>query len=91
MYDLPELIGKVVTVRASDNEFIATLTGTNEDKSIITLSKPQLVYVTETGVSLVPFALTADIDTVHMRTNTVLAVLPAMEASAEDYLNAVGK
>lgn len=86
MYNLSELLGKVVTVcTAQGNEYIATLTGHNEDKSVITLEHPKLVFVNDTSVSLAPFALTALGECVHMNTNNILAVLSAMDSSAQDY------
>lgn len=86
MYGLTEMIGKVVTLRTNKGEeILAELAGMNEDKTVITVRNPMIVaYVNEQVITL-PFALTADTETVHLQMVNVLAIMESTPESAEGY------
>lgn len=89
MYNIEELVGKVVTIKTSNSEFVALLQGVDEDITTLTLKNPQLVMINGSDVVLVPFVLTADAQEVFMSTNDVLAVLESLEETAKDFFSII--
>lgn len=86
MYNIEELVGKVVTIKTSNAEYVALLNGVDEELTTLTLENPQLVMIQGGDVLLMPFVLTAEPQQVFMSTNDVLAVMESLEATAKDYL-----
>lgn len=90
MYYINELLGKVVTLKTQKGEeFIGTLMGINEDKTVLTIKNPKIVVIAGQDVALVPFALTAETETVFMQADQLLTVMKTIETSANDYLDMI--
>lgn len=90
MYYINELLGKVVTLKTQKGEeFIGTLMGIDEDKTVLTIKNPKIVVIAGQDVALVPFALTAETETVFMQADQLLTVMKTIETSANDYLDMI--
>lgn len=90
MYYINELLGKVVTLKTQKGEeFIGTLMGVDEDKTVLTIKNPKIVVIAGQDVALVPFALTAETETVFMQADQLLTVMKTIETSANDYLDMI--
>lgn len=90
MYYINDLLGKVVTLKTQKGEeFIGTLMGVDEDRTVLTVKNPKIVVIAGQDVALVPFALTAETETVFMQTDQLLTVMKTIESSANDYLDMV--
>jgi|TARA_R110002153_G_scaffold7259_4_gene32662 hypothetical protein len=87
MYNIQELIGKVVTIKTLTGEILALLLSTDEDTTVITLKKPMNVVVNAGEVVLVPLVLTADANMVSLPTSNILFVTEALESASADYLS----
>lgn len=86
MYNLVELLGKVVTIKSNKGEeFMAVLAGMNEEKTVITVTNPKVIIYSNDQVMTIPFALTADTNTVHLQLTNVFAIMPSLPESAETY------
>lgn len=88
MYNLQKLIGSVITIKSIwGNEYVAVLSGFNQDGTSIMVSNPQTVVTENDDVMLVPFTVTgSDSDAVMLLMNTVFAVVPAKEDVAANFL-----
>ncbi len=90
MYYINDLLGKVVTLTTQKGEeFIGTLMGVNDDKTVLTIMNPKIVVIAGQDVALVPFALTAETETVFMQADQLLTVMKTIETSANDYLDMI--
>jgi hypothetical protein len=90
MYYINDLLGKVVTLKTQKGEeFIGTLMGVNDDKTVLTIMNPKIVVIAGQDVALVPFALTAETETVFMQADQLLTVMKTIETSANDYLDMI--
>lgn len=86
MYDIKQYIGKIVTIKTNSNqEYIGKLVGVFDDMSAITISHLKVVAVDNEAVVILPFALTADSSNVTLNTSDVLAVLPTLSETSDDY------
>lgn len=87
MYNLAELLGKVVTIKShKGDEYIALLLGIDDDNNVLTVTHPKIVVIDQNSVALIPFALTALADTVYLHVNQIFTVMESLEGAAEDYL-----
>jgi hypothetical protein len=90
MYYINDLLGKVVTLKTQKGEeFIGTLMGVDDDKTVLTIMNPKIVVIAGQDVALVPFALTAETETVFMQADQLLTVMKTIETSANDYLDMI--
>jgi hypothetical protein len=90
MYYINDLLGKVVTLKTQKGEeFIGTLMGVDDEKTVLTVKNPKIVVIAGQDVALVPFALTADTETVFMQADQLLTVMKTIETSANDYLDMI--
>ncbi len=90
MYYINDLLGKVVTLKTQKGEeFIGTLMGVDDDKTVLTIKNPKIVVIAGQDVALVPFALTAETETVFMQADQLLTVMKTIETSANDYLDMI--
>jgi len=90
MYYINDLLGKVVTLKTQKGEeFIGTLMGVDDNKTVLTIKNPKIVVIAGQDVALVPFALTAETETVFMQTDQLLTVMKTIETSANDYLDMI--
>ncbi len=90
MYYINDLLGKVVTLKTQKGEeFIGTLMGVDDEKTVLTVKNPKIVVIAGQDVALVPFALTADTETVFMQADQLLTVMKTIETSANDYFDMV--
>ena len=86
MYNIASLVGKVITIKSHKNdEFVATLLGVNEEKTVLTVSDPKIVAIANDTVVLIPFALTAKAEEVHLHINQIFAVLETAPETAKEY------
>jgi len=87
MYDLKSMLGKVVTIRTNKGEeIIALMSGLNDEKTIVTVNNPQIVFYMNDQVLTLPFALTANTETVHLQLSNILTIMPSLTESANFYL-----
>lgn len=87
MYNLTDLLGKVVTIKShKGDEFVATLLGIDTTNTILTVKRPKIVVIDQNSVALIPFALTAHADTVYLHVNQIFTVMESLPGAAEDYL-----
>lgn len=90
MYDLMEMMGKVVTIKShKGDEIVAKLMGMNDEGTILTVFYPKLVVIADDSVVLIPFALTALTSEVYLHVNQIFAVMPTLETTAEEYLELI--
>jgi len=90
MYYINDLLGKVVTLKTQKGEeFIGTLMGVDDDKTVLTIMNPKIVVIAGQDVALVAFALTAETETVFMQADQLLTVMKTIETSANDYLDMI--
>lgn len=86
MYNINSLVGKVITIKSHKNdEFVATLLGVNEEKTVLTVSDPKIVAIANDAVVLIPFALTAKAEEVHLHINQIFTVLETAPDTAKEY------
>lgn len=89
MFHIKDLVGQVITIRSiAGNEFVGKLISWNPDRSILTVQKPRTVALDQDQVVLVPFAVTANSDTVFFP-GADLIVMPTDDAVAKNYLEAL--
>ena len=92
MFDIDDLIGKVVTVRGlSGEEIIGKLMGTHPDTTIITLGEPRVVVINNNEVSLLPYVLTASAELIDFNINTVVSIIETFENTAKEYLEVISE
>ena len=92
-YHLDNLLSKVVTIKVvTGHEYVATLTGINEEGTVITIADPKIVVLsgnpaqpTEQEVFMVPFVLTADNPEVFLQVSQILTVMETLETTAAEY------
>jgi hypothetical protein len=90
MYDLMEMMGKVVTIKShKGDEIVTKLMGINDEGTILTVFYPKLVVIADDSVVLIPFALTALTSEVYLHINQIFAVMPTLETTAEEYLELI--
>lgn len=86
MYNVEDLVGKVVTIRANGgDEYIGKLMSTDETVSFLTVQEPRVVIINEGNVALIPYALTASSEMVVINTVNVLSVMESLPQTAADY------
>lgn len=80
-----ELEGKVVTIRSiAGDEYIAKYV--SETKTVLTVEEPRVVVINDNNIALIPYALTAATDTVEFNRSLIMAVMPTIEGTADDYV-----
>jgi hypothetical protein len=90
MYNLTEMMGKVVTIKShKGDEIVTKLMGVNDEGTILTVFYPKLVVIADDSVVLIPFALTALTSEVYLHVNQIFAVMPTLETTAEEYLDLI--
>lgn len=90
MYHLQDLLTKVVTIKLiTGYEILTKLMGVDEDSGLVTVEHPKIVTIIDGGVSLMPFALTADAANVVIPIASILAVLESSEGAVTDYTTIV--
>jgi hypothetical protein len=86
LYNLTELLGKVVTLKTTKgDEIIATLLGFDDETDTLTLEYPKIVVVAGDAVALAPFALTARADTIITEGKQFLAIMETLASTVADY------
>jgi len=86
LYNIHELLGKVVTLKTSKgDEIIAKLIGFDDETDTITLEYPKIVVVAGDTVALAPFALTAKADIIITEGKQFLAVMESLPTTVLDY------
>jgi hypothetical protein len=86
MYNVVELIGKVITIRTNNGqEIICKLNGVDEDKKYLTVDRPKVVYVNQEDVVLLPFLLTSPSQELILSTREVFTLAESLELTANDY------
>lgn len=87
MYHLPDLVGKVVTVKTNrGDELIATLMAINEENTVVTLKHAKLVAFSNNQTVLMPYIFTATAETLFVETRNIFAVTETLADAADDYL-----
>lgn len=86
LYNIPELLGKVVTLKTiKGDEIISKLIGFDDETDTLTLEYPKIVVVAGDTVALAPFALTAKADLIITEAKQFLAVMQSLESTVADY------
>jgi len=86
MYNVVDLIGKVVTIRTNNGqEIICKLNGVDEDKKYLTVDRPKVVYVNQEDVVLLPFLLTSPSQELILSTREIFTLAESLELTANDY------
>jgi len=86
LYNLTELLGKVVTLKTTKgDEIIATLLGFDDETDTLTLEYPKIVVVAGDAVALAPFALTARADIIITEGKQFLAIMETLASTVADY------
>jgi hypothetical protein len=86
MYHLPELLGKVVTVKTNrGDELVATLAGINEEQTVVTLGNVRVVAISNGQVMLLPYIFTATAETLFVETKNIFAITETLSDAAADY------
>jgi uncharacterized lipoprotein YajG len=87
MIHLQQLIGTVITIRSIwGNEYVAMLTGYNQDGDTIMVTGPQTVAMENDAVMLVPFTVTgSESQAVTLNNHTIFAIVPASEEVSKNY------
>jgi hypothetical protein len=86
LYNVPELLGKVVTLKTiRGDEIIAKLLGFDDETDTLTLEYPKIVVVAGDTVALAPFALTSSANMIITETKHFLAVMQTLASTENDY------
>ncbi len=86
MYNVVDLIGKIVTIRTNNGqEIICKLNGVDEDKKYLTVDRPKVVYVNQEDVVLLPFLLTSPSQELILSTREIFTLAESLELTANDY------
>lgn len=86
LYNVPELLSKVVTLKTTrGDEIIAKLLGFDDETDTLTLEYPKIVVVAGDTVALAPFALTSSANMIVTETKHFLAVMQTLESTESDY------
>ena len=86
LYNVPDLLSKVVTLKTTrGDEIIAKLVGFDKDTDTLTLEYPKIVVVAGDTVALAPFALTSNASMIITETTHFLAVMESLESTEKDY------
>lgn len=92
LYNIAELLGKVVTLKTTrGDEVIATLLGFDETTDTLTLEYPKVVVVAGDTVALAPFALTARADMIITEAKHFLAVMETLASTVSDYSDLISE
>lgn len=88
MYDLNSLISKIVTIQTvSGQEIVGQFLSTDETQTIITLSDPRQVVISNDEVYVIPFSLTGETAQVHFQKSALTTIMKTLESTETDYLN----
>lgn len=86
LYNIPELLGKVVTLKTTrGDEIVTKLLGFDDETDTLTLEYPKIVVVAGDTVALAPFALTSNANMIITETKHFLAVMQTLESTESDY------
>jgi hypothetical protein len=92
LYNIPELLGEVVTLKTTrGDEVIAKLIGFDKDTDTLTLEYPKVVVVAGDSVALAPFALTARADMIIAESKQFLTVMSSLPSTVVDYNSLVAE
>ena len=90
LYNIPDLLGEVVTLKTTKgDEIIATLLGFDKETDTLTLEYPKIVVVAGDTVALAPFVLTAKADMIITESKQFLAVMEPLESTVKDYTDLI--
>jgi hypothetical protein len=90
LYNIPELLGTVVTLKTTKgDEIITKLIGFDKKTDTLTLEYPKIVVVAGDTVALAPFALTAQANMIITESKHFLAVMPSLESTVVDYTSLI--
>lgn len=90
MVNTKSLIGKVVTIRfTSGEEILAVLIKSDEKTGVYTVTQPRIVVISNNEVSLLPYVLTADVQTVEINADVVTSMLVTYKNTAKEYTTLV--
>jgi len=85
MFDT-ELVSKVVTLRGiSGEEIIGTLLGLDEESNVYVLNQPRLVVINNNEVSLIPYLLTCDVESVPFNGDSIVTMLETSGTISREY------
>ena len=88
MYNIEELVGKVVSIKTTSNlEVITMLLSIDDELTCLTVGNPRLVIINNDNgeMALIPYALTGNIEEVVININAVVSVMETNQITAEDY------
>lgn len=86
MYNIKELLGKIITIRTNNGqEIICKLDGVDDEKQYLTVDRPKVVFVNQEDVVLLPFLLTAASQQLVLSTREIFTVAPSLDLTAKDY------
>lgn len=86
LYNIPELLGEVVTLKTTKgDEIITRLIGYDKETDTMTLAYPKIVVVAGDAVALAPFALTSRAEMIITESKHFLAVMEPLEETVKDY------
>lgn len=92
MYHIPNLIGKVVTIKtARGDELVAVLAGINDEHTVLTLNNVKLVGLSNNQAVLLPYLFTATTESLFVETKNCFVITETLEDAAKDYLQMVAE
>lgn len=90
MYELDNLLGKVVTMKTlTGEEIMGTLLGIDTDNNYITLQSPKAVLINGTDIIIGPMCFSAMTEQLVVRLNNVFFIVESLPESAKDYLSVI--
>ena len=92
MYHIPELIGKVVTIKTSrGDELVAVLAGINDEHTVLTLNNVKLVGISNNQAVLLPYLFTATTNSLFVETKNCFVITETLADAANDYLQLIAE
>lgn len=86
MYDIEELVSKIVTIKLTSGiEIVTQLLGVDNDNNYLQLSDPRIVVINGEDLALIPYLFTGPTDSVTIPISTLLSIVESHKQSADDY------
>jgi len=90
VYNLEELVGKVVTIKFNNGiEIMGSLMAYNSDDRLLTIYHPRTVVAAEKEIALIPYLFTGNSTEVVIPLDSIQAIVESLAESAEGYKSVI--
>lgn len=86
MYNLPDLLTKVVTIKFKNGiEIMGLFMGYNDEEQLLTIHNPRTVVAAEKELALIPYLFTGNSKEVVFPQETIQCIVESLPESAKGY------